>query len=285
MRILKEIDAARRAVLAIRAAGETVALVPTMGKLHEGHRSLIRAAKARCDHVAVTIFVNPTQFGPGEDFDAYPRTPDADLAACREEGVDLVFMPTAETMYAADAATRVRVSGLSDVLCGAHRPGHFDGVTTVVAKLFHILPAGVALFGEKDYQQLLLIKKMVADLNMPVEIVGCPLVREPDGLAMSSRNAYLSDEQRRQAVALSRALFAARDRVAEGITDSDALTRDIRREIESAGPCEIDYIEIVDPRDLSPVSRVDHPARICLAVRIGHCRLIDNIAVTCAAAP
>ena len=279
MHILKEIQATRRAVAAIRTAGETLALVPTMGKLHDGHLSLVRAARARCDRVAVTIFVNPTQFGPGEDLDAYPRAPDEDLAFLRAEGVGMVFMPTVEAMYPAGSATRVRVSGISEVLCGAHRPGHFDGVATVVAKLFHILPADAAFFGEKDYQQLLVIKKMVADFNMPIEIVGCPLVREPDGMAMSSRNVRLSAEHRTQAVALSQALFAARDRVGEGITDSAELVRHIRAEIESAGPCEIDYIEVVDPQDLSSIARVTDSARICLAVRIGDCRLIDNIAV------
>jgi len=279
MNVLTDIDPAREVVRAVQQAGGTVGLVPTMGAIHEGHLSLIRAAKARCTRVAVTIFVNPTQFGPAEDFAAYPRPLEADLRACEQAGVDIVFTPTVATMYPPGAKTSVHVSGLSDVLCGPLRPGHFDGVATVVAKLFQILPADAAFFGEKDYQQLAVIRQMVRDLNIPVEIVGCPTLREPDGLAMSSRNAYLSPAQRRQAGSLSRALFAAVDRVRRGERNVAVLVGGIREEILSAGPARIEYVDVVDANTLALLSIVDRPARICLAVRLGSCRLIDNVGV------
>jgi len=182
-------------------------------------------------------------------------------------------------MYPGDERTTIHVAGLSDGLCGAHRPGHFDGVATVVAKLFHILPADAAFFGEKDYQQLAVIRRMVRDLNLPIEIVGCPIVREADGLAMSSRNAYLAPEARKQATSLSRALFRAMDRIQAGRSDAGELTRSIRSDIEQAGPCGIDYVDIIDAETLEVLTTVDRPARICLAVRIGGCRLIDNVPV------
>ncbi len=279
MDVLTENEPCRQAVRAIQRIGGTVALVPTMGALHDGHLSLIRAAKARCSHVAVTIFVNPTQFAPTDDFAAYPRPLQADLDACKRAGSDIVFVPTVEAMYPAGTKTTVHVSELTDVLCGPLRPGHFDGVATVVTKLFQILPADAAFFGEKDYQQLTVIRQMVRDLDIPIEIVGCPTVREPDGLAMSSRNAYLTPAQRNQATWLSRALFNAVDRIREGDRDVAALVARIREEIISAGPSRIEYIEIVDAATLDRLSTVDRPARICLAVRIGACRLIDNVAV------
>ena len=279
MNVFTDIDPCRQAVRAVQQAGGTVGLVPTMGALHEGHLSLIRAAKVRCTRVAVSIFVNPTQFGPAEDFAAYPRPLEADLAACERAGVDWVFTPTVETMYPSGAKTTVHVRGVTDVLCGPLRPGHFDGVATVVAKLFQILPADAAFFGEKDYQQLTVIRQMVRDLNIPVEIVGCPTLREPDGLAMSSRNAYLSPAQRRQAGSLSRALFAAVDRVRRGERNVAALVGGIREEILSAGPARIEYVDVVDADTLALLSIVDRPARICLAVRLGSCRLIDNVGV------
>ncbi|UCF35225.1 MAG: pantoate--beta-alanine ligase [Phycisphaerales bacterium] len=258
---------------------ETVGLVPTMGALHEGHLSLIRASRQRCNVTVVTIFVNPKQFGPNEDLDAYPRPLEKDLEACRAEGVDVVFVPSVEKMYPPDSSTDVHVARVSEGLCGAHRPGHFDGVTTVVLKLFNILPADVAFFGEKDYQQLMVIKRMVRDLDVPIEIVGCPIVREPDGLAMSSRNVYLSEEERKQAGCLSRSLFDAVRHVRSGERNCAELTRRIRQQIEMAGPSTIDYIEIVDAETLEPLATVDRLARICLAVRIGPARLIDNIGV------
>ncbi len=278
MRIEKEIGPSREAVRAAQREG-TTGLVPTMGAFHEGHLSLIQAAHERCAFVAVTIFVNPTQFGPGEDIEKYPRTPETDLAECERLDVDLVFMPEVDTMYPPGSQTRVRVSGLTEGLCGGWRPGHFDGVATVVTKLFNILPADLAFFGEKDYQQMVMIGRMVRDLDMPIEIVPCPTVREPDGLAMSSRNAYLSKGERKQAVSLSRALFAAKDRVTAGERNAKVVAERIHDEIHAAGPAEIQYVEVVDSGTLEPLSTIDRCARICLAVRIGTCRLIDNISV------
>ncbi len=223
--------------------------------------------------------MNPTQFGPDEDYEAYPQTLDADLTACEAEGVDLVFAPSVATMFPPGTLTTIHVDGLTGVLCGPFRPGHFDGVTTIVAKLFQIMPADVALFGEKDYQQLVVIRQMVSDLNIPIEIVGCPTVREADGLALSSRNAYLSHGEREQAVSLSRALLEAVERVAAGERDAASVVRGIREEILSAGPVDIEYVDIIDAETLELLSTVDRPARICLAARIGPCRLIDNVPV------
>lgn len=279
MQVQTDVQTCREAVITARVAGESVGLVPTMGALHEGHLSLIRAAKARCRRVAVTIFVNPTQFAPHEDFTAYPRPLEKDLDLCRSAGVDLVFTPSVETMYPAGAQTSIHVAGLSNGLCGPFRPGHFDGVATVVAKLFHILPADVAFFGEKDYQQLQVIRRMVRDLNLPIEIVGCTTLREPDGLAMSSRNVYLNPEQRKQAVSLSRSLFAAAKEVRAGQRDAGAITRTAKASILAAGPATIEYVDIVDADSLAVLTTVDRPARMCLAVRIGTCRLIDNVAL------
>ncbi len=280
MELIHEIDPCRLAITNLRRKGKRVGLVPTMGALHTGHLSLVRTARDMCDAVAVSIFVNPTQFSPGEDYDAYPKTMESDLEACRLEGVDFVFSPSVIAMYPGDAdQTSVHVAGITEGLCGASRPGHFDGVTTVVNKLFNIIPADVAYFGEKDYQQLMVIKRMVDDLNLPIEIVGCPIVREQDGLAMSSRNAYLSGQQREQALCLSRSLMAATEEIASGVVDIDGLCDGIREAILGAGPVEIDYVEIVDAFTLTPLREFDRPARICLAVRIGRCRLIDNVGV------
>ncbi len=279
MQVLTDIEPTRRLIRELQARGQQTGLVPTMGALHEGHLSLMRTARQQCDFVAVTIFVNPTQFGPSEDFDAYPRTLGDDLAACDSMGVGLVFTPTLDGMYAPDAKTTVAVAGLTGDLCGRHRPGHFDGVTTVVAKLFNILPCDRAFFGEKDYQQLTVIRRMARDLDLPIDVVGCPTIREADGLAMSSRNAYLSADQRRQAASLNRALRSAVDRAAGGERSAATLTDRIREEILAAGPADIDYIEAVDAQTLQPLRSIDRVARICLAVRIGACRLIDNIGV------
>lgn len=279
MQVYQDIEPCRRVVLRARQSGDTVGLVPTMGALHAGHLSLIRTAKQRCHRVAVTVFVNPTQFAPHEDFASYPRPVEKDLELCRAAGVDLVFTPSVETMYPQDARTTVHVAGLSDGLCGPFRPGHFDGVATVVAKLFNILPADAAFFGEKDYQQLQVIRRLVRDLNLPIEIVGCPTLREPDGLAMSSRNVYLSPAQRTQAVSLSRALFAAVEEVHSGQRDTKAITNNAQASILAAGPATIEYVEVVDAESLAVLTTVDRPARMCLAVRIGSCRLIDNMAL------
>lgn len=279
MKVVSEINATRAAVREVQRGGGTVGLVPTMGALHEGHRSLVRAAREDTSAVAVTIFVNPTQFAPHEDFGAYPRTLDTDLAACAAEGVDLVFAPSTEVMYPGDEVTAVQVRKVTENLCGPLRPGHFNGVATVVLKLFNILPADRAYFGEKDYQQLVVIRRMVRDLNVPIEIIGCPTIREPDGLAMSSRNAYLSPAERKQAVSLNGALFSAVKRIHAGERNVAGITDRIRREILDAGPAEIEYVDVVDAETLELLKSVDRPARICLAVRIGRCRLIDNVAV------
>lgn len=277
MRIVKQVGPARAAVMEARRRGSLVGFVPTMGALHAGHVSLMQAARESCGCVVVSIFVNPTQFGPGEDFQAYPRNLQTDLDICRGADVDMVFAPPVEEVYPPGAATTVHVAGLTEGLCGPHRPGHFDGVATVVTKLFNIIPADRAFFGEKDFQQLKVIERLAFDLNCGVQIVACPSVREADGLAMSSRNAYLSAAERRQAASLSAALFEARDQIAAGQRDAAALVESVRHRIENAGPCRIDYVEIVDPHTLAPVRIVAGPVRICLAVRIGRTRLIDNV--------
>jgi pantoate--beta-alanine ligase len=262
-----------------RLAGRRIGLVPTMGAIHEGHRSLMRAARKDCGQVIVSIFVNPTQFGPGEDFEKYPRPLEADLAACRAEGVDAVFCPPVSEMYASGAATRVTVERLTAGLCGAHRPGHFDGVTTVVAKLFNIVQPDAAFFGQKDAQQVAVIRRMVRDLLWPLEIVVCPTVREADGLAMSSRNVYLSPAQRQQALSLSAALFWARDQILAARREVSGLVADMRKRIEAAGPCSIDYLEVVDAEDLTALETAVGLCLIAVAVRIGTTRLIDNVVV------
>lgn len=269
----------RSAVREAQKRGMTVGLVPTMGALHDGHLSLIKTAREQCDTVAVTIFVNPTQFGPNEDLEAYPRPLEQDLDKCREHGATMVFTPSVETMYPQGGETSIHVGGVTEGLCGRSRPSHFDGVATIVAKLFHILPVDVAFFGEKDYQQLVMIRKMVRDLDLPIEIVGCPTIRESDGVAMSSRNAYLSAEQRVQATVLYRSIVGAAALIEQGNCHVPELVEAIRAEIAAAGPVEIEYVEVVDAATLEILSTVDRPARICLAVKIGVCRLIDNVGV------
>jgi pantoate--beta-alanine ligase len=269
MNVIATIEECRSAVRQAQQSGKVVGLVPTMGALHEGHMSLVRAAKARCDFVVVTIFVNPTQFGPNEDFNAYPRPLVDDLVKFRGAGVDAVFAPSVEVMYGPDSRTTVRVARLTDGLCGPHRPGHFDGVATVVAKLFHIAPADAAFFGEKDYQQLMVIRQMATDLNFAMEIVGCPTLREPDGLAMSSRNAYLSPTERAQAVSISRALFQARDAVAAGNTDAKSIMEGARNTLVGAGIHLIDYVDAVDANTLAPLVKLDRPARCALPLESG----------------
>ena len=277
MLVFEDIEPCRQAVRAARGGGGSVGLVPTMGAFHEGHLSLIRTARKRCSYVAVTIFVNPTQFGPNEDYEKYPQTLDSDLAACESAGVDLVFSPGVETMYPKGVQTTVHLNGVTKGLCGSRRPGHFDGVATVCTKLFNILPADLAFFGEKDYQQMVLIRRLVLDLNLPIEIVPCPTVRESDGLALSSRNAYLSAGERKQAACLSRALFAAADCIAAGERNAGTIGTMIREGILAAGPVDIEYVDVVDESSLEDLKVIDRPARICVAVRIGSCRLIDNV--------
>ena len=277
MKIIASASEMQQTALALRAAGKRLAFVPTMGNLHDGHLSLVRLAKARADVVVVSIFVNPTQFGPNEDFAAYPRTFEADRALCEREGVDLIFHPSVPDMYPEGASVGVIESSLSRTLCGAARPGHFAGVCTVVAKLFNLVLPHVAVFGEKDAQQLRIIRRMVRDLRFPVEIVAGPTAREADGLARSSRNQYLTAEQRPQAVCLRRALDEAERRFAAGERDPAALVAAMRAVVARAPAAKIDYVEIVDDETLQPLAGpIARPALAALAVWVGQPRLIDN---------
>lgn len=276
-RIVESALEMQQTALALRAAGKRIGFVPTMGNLHDGHLSLVRIAKQHSDVVVVSIFVNPTQFGPNEDFAAYPRTFEADRARCEAEGVDLVFYPSVPDMYPAGASVSLTENSLSRTLCGAARPGHFDGVCTVVAKLFNLVLPHVAVFGEKDAQQLRVIRRMVRDLRFPVEIVSGPTAREADGLARSSRNQYLTAEQRPQAVCLRRALDEAERRFAAGERDPAALVAAMRAVVAQAPAAKIDYIEIVDDETLQPLAGpIARPALAALAVWVGTPRLIDN---------
>jgi pantoate--beta-alanine ligase len=278
MEIFREVGALRAFVESRRRAGDRIGLVPTMGCLHEGHISLARRALQSAQTVVVSIFVNPTQFGPREDLETYPRDEAGDLARCREEGVAAVFLPAVGEMYPLDPIVTVNVSKMTRGLCGASRPDHFQGVTTVVTKLFQIVMPDVAVFGRKDYQQLVVLRRMVSELHMPVEVVGVPTVREEDGLALSSRNAYLSGLERRDASALSRALGDARAAVEAGTRDCGQLIESARGQILRAGSARIDYIEIVHPKTLAPLAKVGADgAMMCVAVFIGETRLIDNI--------
>lgn len=255
-----------------------VGFVPTMGYLHAGHLSLVQRARAETATVAVSIFVNPTQFGPHEDFQTYPRDLTRDLQLLAPEGVDAVFIPHVEAMYPAGASTVVTVPGLSTQLEGAARPGHFQGVATVVSKLFHLVEPQRAYFGEKDYQQLRLIQHMVRDLDMATEVIGCPTIREPDGLAMSSRNAYLSPPERLAAYTLSRALFQAQAMVQAGEVDASKLAARVREMLEQEPLARIDYVAVVHPQTLQPLETLgSEGAVVCLAVWIGKTRLIDNV--------
>jgi pantoate--beta-alanine ligase len=270
----------RPALAAARAAqAGTVALVPTMGALHDGHRALLQAARRRADIVVVSIFVNPLQFGAGEDLDRYPRTFDADLQVCAAEGIDLVFAPPISAIYPEPPVVTVSAGALGDVLEGAHRPGHFDGVLTVVLKLFQLVRPDLALFGAKDAQQLVLIRRMVADLDVPVQIVPVPTVREPDGLALSSRNRYLTPPDRRAALALSAALRAGADRAADG-APAPAVSAAAARVLAQEPTLAVDYVALVDPVTLAHLSpRATGPALLAVAARVGSTRLIDNVAL------
>jgi pantoate--beta-alanine ligase len=277
MKVCDRIEAMLSASRAGRYKGKRIGLVPTMGALHEGHLSLVRAARSKCDVVAVSIFVNPTQFGPNEDFSKYPRSFDRDCELLEKEGVDLVFAPSVEEMYPGGAITYVTVEGMSDKLCGRSRPGHFRGVTTVVSKLFHIVEPGMAFFGQKDAAQVAIIRRMVRDLNMPVEIVVCPIVREPDGLAMSSRNAYLTPEQRTSALVLSRALRRVRQVFDQGERSAAKLIEAGKHVIAEEPAVRLDYLEIVDPETLDAVELVSSKGLIAVAAFVGTTRLIDNL--------
>lgn len=264
----------------VTRSGKTLGFVPTMGALHEGHLSLVRASRSRCDVTAVSIFVNPLQFGPSEDLAKYPRTLERDVAMLEELGVDLLFLPSVEEMYPAGARTRVAVEGLSDKLDGASRPGHFVGVTTVVSKLFEIVRPDLAFFGQKDAAQVAVLRKMVRDLDMDVEMIVCPIVREKDGLAMSSRNAYLTPEQRQQALVLYRALMRVQMTADRGERDAAKL-RAIGEQVVAEEPgARLDYFAVVDPETLEPVADTRRGALVAVAAYVGTTRLIDNIVVT-----
>jgi len=276
---VERIAEVRRRVAEARERGSRIGLVPTMGALHEGHASLIRVARSEAGFVVVSLFVNPTQFGPGEDFSQYPRPIEKDLALCRREGVDLVFTPTAGEMYPEGFATTVHVAGLGETMCGRLRPGHFDGVATVVAKLLASVQPDAAFFGEKDAQQLAVVRRMVADLNLPVEVRGCPLVREPDGLAMSSRNAYLSAEERRRALVLSAALVEAREAIRAGERGGARLAERVRERLRAAEGVELEYVAVVDPDTLADLDRIRGACLVAVAAKVGATRLIDNVIV------
>jgi pantoate--beta-alanine ligase len=262
-----------------RLEGRTVGLVPTMGALHAGHLSLVAASRARCDLTVVSVFVNPTQFGEGEDFDAYPRDLEADAEKLDAAGVDVLFAPGTAVMYPDGAVTRVDPGPMGTVWCGASRPGHFTGVTTVVAKLLAIVAPDVAFFGEKDYQQLKVIERVVADLDIPTHVVGCPIVRERDGLALSSRNRYLTAEQRTHALVLSRALTAVRERVEAGETDAALLQRELAETIAAEPGVELEYAAVVDAGTLESVTTLRRECRALVAAHVGSARLIDNVAL------
>jgi pantoate--beta-alanine ligase len=280
MIVARTIQEIRASVAAAKSAGQVVGLVPTMGALHAGHYSLIDAARRRCAFVAVSIFVNPIQFGPSEDLARYPRTPEADLAGCRDHGVAAVLMPDVREMYPRPCRTVLDVPDLGRRLCGASRPGHFAGVCTVVAKLLNMVQPDVAYFGAKDFQQAAIIRRMAEDLNFPLAIEVCPTVREPDGLALSSRNAYLTPDQRRQAPALWEALAMAGEMVAARRPPAGVVVEAILAHLAGRAPSGVvDYVEIVDPRELWPVENTDGEVLIALAVRFGRARLIDNILV------
>jgi pantoate--beta-alanine ligase len=283
MRVVETVDECRALLQQARATGRTVGLVPTMGALHAGHISLMTRARAECEVVAVSIFVNPLQFGDPEDIAHYPRTLDRDVEACAEAGVDLVFAPSVLEMYPhwpAPVATTVSVVGVSEGWEGASRPGHFDGVATVVAKLFSIAGPCRAYFGEKDFQQLAVVRQMVADLSLPVEVVGCPIVRERDGLALSSRNVRLSPEERRAAVVLSRALVTGRALLEGGVNYSSTVAEAMRRVVETEPLVRLDYAVAVGREDLVAREIIEDPAsvRLLIAAEVGPVRLIDNCA-------
>jgi pantoate--beta-alanine ligase len=263
-------------ILQLRTTQQRIGLVPTMGALHDGHLSLVSAAREQCDFVVVTIFVNPAQFGPGEDLEQYPRLLENDLAQLAELDVDLVFAPPEKEIYPAGFSSRVDPPATAQPWEGAHRPHHFSGVVTVVSKLFNIIPADVAFFGQKDYQQAMVVQQLVRDLNFPIDIEICPIVRNQDGLALSSRNQYLEPDQRRQATVLSRCLQWAQQRVSEAERSTQQIKQGIQEQLREAGVEAVDYVAIVDPATLVEVEHLDEPAMLLLAVHVGNVRLIDN---------
>src|SRR5258706_1895262 len=277
MRVCETVAAMRAECAALRYGGRRLALVPTMGALHEGHLSLLRTARAQCDVVAASIFVNPTQFGPREDFAKYPRPFERDCELLRAEGVDLLFAPAVEEMYPAGAVTYVNVEGLGERLCGRSRPGHFRGVATVVSKLFHVVQPDVAFFGQKDAAQVAVIRALVRGLLLPVEIVACPIVREADGLALSSRNVYLNLEQRREALALYRSLLRVRELYDGEERDVERLIAAGREEFSPEDAVRLDFLEIVNAESLEPLATAEPEALVAVAAFLGSTRLIDNL--------
>ena len=278
MQVTNTIEKTRELVNNWKKEGKTIGLVPTMGYLHEGHASLIRRCREENDIVVVSDFVNPTQFGPNEDLEAYPRDFDRDSALCESIGADLIFCPSPAEMYH-DPHAFVSIDTLSDTLCGKTRPIHFKGVCTVVSKLFNIVKPNRAYFGQKDAQQLAIIRRMVRDLNMDIEIVGCPIVREEDGLAKSSRNTYLNEEERKAALILSKAVFLGKKMVEDGETSAAAVKEAMIKKIESEPMAKIDYVEVVDGLSMQPVEEIKAPVLVAMAVYIGKTRLIDNFIV------
>nr|WP_319219055.1 pantoate--beta-alanine ligase [uncultured Trichococcus sp.] len=276
MKIAATVEEIRSAVKAWKKEGLSVGFVPTMGYLHEGHQSLMQKAVSENDRVVVSIFVNPMQFGPSEDLESYPRNLEKDAALCEANGVDLIFHPEPKEMYQPDFSSFVDMHGLTDSLCGKSRPVHFRGVCTVVTKLFNIVQPDRAYFGQKDAQQLAVIQQMVRDLNMDVTVIGCPIIREADGLAKSSRNSYLSADERKAALVLSRALEVAKQLLADGERDAAKIRNAISETIQAEPLVKIDYVELVDARTLQQVDSVERPVLVALAVYIGKTRLIDN---------
>lgn len=279
MKVISSVFDMQKTAEALRLKGRRIGLVPTMGYLHEGHMSLMRRAREDCDVVVASVFVNPMQFGPGEDFERYPRDAEGDRKRCESTGVDILFMPDAKDMYTLPAPVFVTVEGISDILEGAIRPGHFRGVATVVAKLFNITKPHRAYFGQKDYQQCIVIKRMVAGLNMDVDIVVMPIIREPDGLAMSSRNVYLAPEERNAAAALPKALKTAEELIRQGVSDLSDIKERMRNIILSSKGVAIDYIEIADPETLEPLDIARGRMVLLVAIRISGTRLIDNFLI------
>jgi pantoate--beta-alanine ligase len=279
MEVAETIQSIRSLVKAARSKGKIIGLVPTMGALHIGHISLIEAAVDKCDFVVVSIFVNPTQFIPGEDFEKYPRPLEADLKICKKAGVDVVFTPTPEQMYPTETLSWVNVEKLTEPLCGQFRPGHFRGVTTVCIKLFNIVAPDIAFFGQKDAQQAIVIKRMVADLNMPLEIVICPTVREPNGLAVSSRNKYLTEQQKKDAANIYKSLQKCCQMIDAGVKETTEIISEMRKILQQVPSIEIEYISIVDAGTLRNIDRIAGKILAAVAVRIGPARLIDNILI------
>ncbi|TCW42238.1 pantoate--beta-alanine ligase [Thermohydrogenium kirishiense] len=277
MIVVKKISDVREAIKAQKAQGKTIGLVPTMGYLHKGHLSLVKKARENSDFVCASVFVNPIQFGPNEDYNKYPRDIERDLKLLEENGCDLVFTPSVEEMYPSERLTTISVSKITNKLCGAYRPGHFDGVCTVVTKLFNIFTPDIAVFGQKDAQQVAVIKKMVEDLNIPVKIIASPIVRDKDGLALSSRNVYLNDDERHAALILNKSLKEAEKILKSGERNAENIISRVKNILESEPLCKIQYVSCVHPDTLEDLTAINDKALIAIACYIGNTRLIDNL--------